>query len=86
MWPIRKLAPDVTVAVNCSKGFKNSKKRIIVIPCANTDVSEKFTLMLIGNAYVCERSIKDDKDCGLDYHAKIKAWYKINFKSFDNQV
>lgn len=59
-------------------GFKKEKSRLTFLACCNNDGSEKFPLMIIGNA---ERprpfNRKYGRELGLDYYANKKAWMNM---------
>ena len=69
------MAPTSTIAVEMLPVRKKEKQRFTVLACANADGSEKFDLMIIGNANKPRAFNKRTGfELGFDYHANRKSW------------
>lgn len=69
------MPPDRTISAHPLPGRKKDKKRLTVLVCANASGSEKFPLMIIGNAQRprCFRKLSGAQH-GFDYWSNKKAW------------
>lgn len=67
--------PGWSLSAKAAPGFKKDKTRMSFLACCNSDGSEKFPLMIIGNA-LRPRPFhgKYGHDLGFDYYANKKAW------------
>lgn len=70
-----RMAPDTTVAHKALPGRKKAKERISILFCCNSDGSQKFEPMFIGNAAKPRAFMKKSgREHGFDYHHNKKSW------------